>query len=201
MKEAPPPAGFPRLRRLSGEEVELWLNVTRGVAPRPGSAPPAHNVLMRDDNIKQPAPAEPLLPQPANPPSSLPNLAQLDRRMRQKLARGQAEVDAAVDLHGMRQQEAHRALHGFLLRSQREGAKLVLVVTGKGEGHDADGFGALSRTPGVLRRSVPLWLRAPEWRSLVVGFEEASRQHGGAGALYVRLRRLDRATGKRRGPS
>ena len=161
---------------------------------------PAHNVLMRADRIEEPAPAEPLLPQPAaNPPSSLPDLARLERRMRQKLARGQQEVDAAIDLHGMRQQEAHRALHGFLLRSQRVGAKLVLVVTGKGESRDVGGFGNLGGTPGVLRRSVPLWLRAPEWRGLVVGFEEASRQHGGAGALYVRLRRLDRTTGKRRG--
>ncbi|MGO9004728.1 MAG: Smr/MutS family protein [Beijerinckiaceae bacterium] len=197
MKEAPPPTGYFRLRRLSDEEIELWLNVTRSVSPRP-RAQPAHNVSMQADKIEEPVPAEPVLPQPAaSPPPSLPNLAQLDRRMRQKLARGQAEVDAAIDLHGMRQQEAQRALHGFLQRCQRDGAKLVLVVTGKGEGRDEEGFGS----PGVLRRSVPLWLRAPDWRSLVVGFEEASRQHGGAGALYVRLRRLDRATGKRRGLS
>jgi DNA-nicking Smr family endonuclease len=97
-------------------------------------------------------------------------------------------VDAAIDLHGMRQPEAHAALHQFLLRAQRDGAKVVLVVTGKGESRDETGLGT-----GVLRRGVPLWLNAPEWRSLVVGYEQASRLHGGAGALYVRVRRRERA--------
>jgi DNA-nicking Smr family endonuclease len=120
----------------------------------------------------------------------LPSLAPIDRRARQKLARGHMPIEAAIDLHGMRQQEAHHALHGFLSRAQRDGAKIVLVVTGKGESHPAEGL-----ETGVLRRSVPLWLRAPEWRSLVVGFEEASRPHGGAGALYVRLRRHERRKG------
>jgi DNA-nicking Smr family endonuclease len=45
-----------------------------------------------------------------------------------------------------------------------------------------------------LRKSVPNWLRGAEYRSIVLGFEEASRPHGGAGALYVRLRRRDRTT-------
>jgi DNA-nicking Smr family endonuclease len=99
-------------------------------------------------------------------------------------------VDAAIDLHGMRQHEAHIALHGFLGRAQRDGAKIVLVVTGKGDTRPAAGFDT-----GVLRRSVPLWLRAPEWRALVVGFEEATRPHGGSGALYVRIRRHERRKG------
>jgi DNA-nicking Smr family endonuclease len=200
MKDAPPPSGYLRLRRLSEEEIELWLNVTRSVAPRPGSALPPQSAILQRSKAEKPE-LPPASPAPAAknpvPPPSLPNLAQLDRRMRQKLARGQAAVEAAIDLHGMRQQEAHRALHGFLLRSQLEGAKVVLVVTGKGESRGEEGFGS----PGVLRRSVPLWLRAPEWRGLVVGFEEAARLHGGAGALYVRLRRLDRMTGQRRGLS
>ncbi|MGB7092558.1 MAG: Smr/MutS family protein, partial [Methylovirgula sp.] len=107
-----------------------------------------------------------------------------------KLARGAIPVDAAIDLHGMRQQEAHHALLGFLSRAQRDGAKIVLVVTGKGESRLADGI-----ETGVLRRAVPLWLNAPEWRHLIVGFEEATRTHGGAGALYVRLRRHERRKG------
>lgn len=199
MKEAAPPNGYARLRRLSDEEIELWLKVTGSVAPRPGRTLPVPKSSAQVSEAAEPMVSEAARlgppPPPADPPASLPSLAQLDRRMRQRLARGQAGVDAAIDLHGMRQAEAHRALHGFLQRCQRDGAKLVLVVTGKGEGRDEYGFAA----QGVLRRGVPLWLRAPDWRSLVVGFEEASRQHGGAGALYVRLRRLDRTPGKRRG--
>ncbi|HLH11433.1 MAG TPA: Smr/MutS family protein [Methylovirgula sp.] len=172
------------LRPLSEEEVALWLEVTRGVARRPGATLP---------DFGAPKPAKPsphqskevAKPAPTPPATRLPRLAPLEHRERRKLERG-SRVDAAIDLHGLRQQEAHHALHAFLGQAQRGGAKIVLVVTGKGS-RPAEGF-----ETGILRRSVPLWLKAPEWRSLVVGFEEASRTHGGAGALYVRIRRLER---------
>ncbi len=124
-----------------------------------------------------------------------PPFAPLERRLRQKLARGRAAPDAALDLHGMRRQEAFAALREFLARAQIEGASLVLVVTGKGaRATSEDG------TAGILRKSVPTWLRGAEFRSIVAGFEEASRPHGGAGALYVRLRRRDRAGQRKASP-
>lgn len=179
-----------RGRPLSDEEVELWLTVTRGVARRPGSIlPQSARSGPERPTEGRPPPSTPAAPMESRRPV-LPSLAPIDRRARQKLARGHMPIEAAIDLHGMRQQEAHHALHGFLSRAQRDGAKIVLVVTGKGESHPAEGL-----ETGVLRRSVPLWLRAPEWRGLVVGFEEASRPHGGAGALYVRLRRHERRKG------
>ncbi len=179
-----------RGRPLSEEEVALWLTVTRGVARRPGSVLPESRRAEPEKPAEGPR-SSPASAAPAeNRGPALPGLAPLERRARQRLARGNMSIEAAIDLHGMRQQEAHLALHGFLSRAQREGAKIVLVVTGKGESRPAEGL-----ETGVLRRSVPLWLRAPEWRSLVVGFEEASRAHGGAGALYVRLRRHERRKG------
>jgi DNA-nicking Smr family endonuclease len=187
MKQGEPPARG-SLRRLSEEEITLWLTVTRSIQRRPGSLVPELPRARPEKPAKAAAPVTAAVPPPPiRPPQrpSLPNLAPLERRARQKLARGNIPVDAALDLHGLRQQEAHVALHGFLSRAQREGAKIVLVVTGKGEGRAGNAF----ETGGVLRRSVPLWLRAPEWRGLVVGFEEASRPHGGAGALYIRIRR------------
>ena len=101
-----------------------------------------------------------------------------------KLKRGRLEVDAKLDLHGMRQAEAQRALTSFLRRAQADGAKIAIVVTGKGLTRDEG---------GVLRRVVPMWLQAPNLRDVVVGFGEAARHHGGEGALYVRIRRADRA--------
>lgn len=179
-----------RGRPLSDEDIELWLEVTRGVARRPGSIlPQSPRSRPERPTEGRPPPSTPAAPMESRRPV-LPSLAPIDRRARQKLARGHMPIEAAIDLHGMRQQEAHHALHGFLSRAQRDGAKIVLVVTGKGESHPAEGL-----ETGVLRRSVPLWLRAPEWRGLVVGFEEASRPHGGAGALYVRLRRHERRKG------
>ncbi len=194
MKETPPPHFKARLRRLSTEEIELWLSVTKSVARRPGASLP---------ELAPPAPAQtlPAVPEaPRSAPSGPPpapavcdsrapaSLAPLERRLRQRLARGQAAPDAAIDLHGMSRQEAFVALRSFLSRAQRNGAKLVLVVTGKGE----RGSG-IDTEPGVLRRNVPQWLHGPDYRSLVVGFEEASRAHGGTGALYVRIRRRDKA--------
>jgi DNA-nicking Smr family endonuclease len=110
-------------------------------------------------------------------------LAPLGRREKSRLSRGRSEIDARLDLHGMTQTRAHRALHGFLQRAHGEGHTFVLVITGKGK----VGGGEAAR--GVLRRQVPQWLSLPEFRSLVVGFEEAHIGHGGEGALYVRIRR------------
>jgi DNA-nicking Smr family endonuclease len=190
MKETPTHRG--RLRRLGDEEIALWLTVAKSVTPRPGAhlpdatSPPPH----KSAGGTSPAPAVVAPVKPSQSPRSLPRLAPLERRLRQKLSRGHAEVEAAIDLHGMTQAEAHSALHHFLSRAQGHGARLVLVVTGKGERTSGE-YGA----SGVLRRAVPLWLNAPEWRGFVVGFEEASRPHGGAGALYVRLRRREKRGG------
>lgn len=199
MNENFPSTRTPRLRRLSAEEIELWLNVTRGVARRPGIGSPPLPSPRNEPELQREAGAH--LPQGASAETRLspavrkapPPLAPLERRLRQELSRGRAAPDASLDLHGMRRHEAFAALREFLARAQIEGARLVLVVTGKG-------MRTTSRdeTSGVLRKSLPIWLRGPEYRTIVLGFEEASRPHGGAGALYVRLRRRDRpASGKR----
>ncbi len=124
-------------------------------------------------------------PNPAPLPAAPPPPG-LERKERRGLERGRLAIEARIDLHGLYQAEAHAALVGFLMRSRSAGHARVLVVTGKGgEGFSDSGFSER----GVLRRTVPHWLRGPELRGLVLGFEEAARHHGGAGALYVRLRR------------
>lgn len=176
-----------RPRHLSAEEIELWLHVTRDVRPRSGAKLPPEP----SRPARQLTPGD--LPQnrlrAALPPRSvLPPLAPLERRLRQKLQRGKVELQAIIDLHGMRHGEAHAALRRFLLQAQTRGARIVLVITGKGKAAKADGLGD-GVEGGVLKRSVPDWLREPDLRALVVGFEPAADIHGGSGALYVRLRR------------
>lgn len=138
------------------------------------------------------APAEPA-PSPAPPaaeapakraPRALPPLATLDRRARRDVARGKAIIDGRIDLHGMRQAEAHRALIDFVFRAHQLGWKLGLVITGKGGGLDARG-----EERGVLRRLVPHWLAEPSMRAMVLGYEASAPGHGGEGALYLRFRR------------
>ena len=195
MKDLWPPSRPQRRRLLSDEEIALWVEVTRHVAPRPGAARPSH-----------PAPPEPAPPTPAQarprpalapytpPPQArplTPPLARLERRLKQNLLRGRTQVDGVIDLHGMRQHEAHHALVRFLHQAQARQDRVVLIVTGKGRGQPRTGDG-FEREAGILRRVVPHWLAAPELRGVIVGYEEAAQPHGGAGALYVRLRRADR---------
>lgn len=185
---SPKPGGSHRLRRLSEDEIDLWLTVAASVAPRPGSALPARRVRPPAP-VREPAAPEPAsAPAPSRPARVLPPLAPLERKLKQRLSRGHSSADAALDLHGLRQDEALAALRRFLAGAQAEGCRVVLVVTGKG-GRMARDDDTPGRSTGVLRRLVPFWLAAPDFRTLVVGFEEAARSHGGTGALYVRLRR------------
>jgi DNA-nicking Smr family endonuclease len=183
-------------RRLSEDEHKLWSGITRSVAPlkrKPAgphhfeaTATPGERVpppRRRADPTAVRHPAAKTVIKPASKPV-LPVVG-LDRRQKQRLARGTETIDGRIDLHGKTQSEAHAALLGFLRRAQADGARFVLVITGKG---GASGPGS-SGERGVLKRQVPMWLRLPEFRPHVLAVEDAHAAHGGEGALYVRLRR------------
>jgi DNA-nicking Smr family endonuclease len=195
MKRPPSPsipelAAPPRRKRgLSEEERALWESVAKQTKPlrkRPRAGKPPADALVADSPLAVKPGAMPRRVGPAaiataqKPPT--PPLAPIGRRERSQLSRGRKEIEARLDLHGMTQTRAHHALSGFLQRAHSDGLTFVLVITGKGK------MGAESER-GVLRRQVPQWLSLPEFRSLVVGFEEAHIGHGGEGALYVRIRR------------
>lgn len=175
-----------RRRPLSREERVLWKAVTQTIVPRRKSSD------IDDESEAAPAPPTVVSPKPAKPqPVAVPPrvetrapppLAPLGRRMKQRVVRGKESIDGRLDLHGLTQSEAHGALLRFLRAAVARDARLVLVITGKGR---RDGEGER----GVLRRQVPLWLALPDFRALVIGFENAHIAHGGEGALYVRLRR------------
>jgi DNA-nicking Smr family endonuclease len=184
-------------RPLTEDEERLWAAVARSVRPlraRPTikpaikpAAPPVKAVASKPQraraSLTKPNAAKPAerAPQPVPHKAKSPSPAStLARRERQQLARGRAEIGGRIDLHGMTQAQAHDALLRFLRRAQAEGAKFVLVITGKG-GPGGD--------RGVLRRQVPLWLALPDMRACVLGFDVAHVGHGGEGALYVRLRK------------
>jgi DNA-nicking Smr family endonuclease len=176
----------PRRRRsLSAEEHALWESVARQVKPLRASRRLVRPQIV-DGETPTPVVSAPRASSPvkiAPPPKpQAPPLAPIGRRDRAKLSRGRQEIDARIDLHGMTQTRAHSALFGFLQRAHHDGLTFVLVITGKGKIGDTE--------RGVLRRQVPQWLALPEFRTLVVGFEEAHAGHGGEGALYVRVRRV-----------
>ncbi len=134
---------------------------------------------------KKPSAAAPNSSKEPPKSSTSPPVATFDRREARRLGAGRISVDARIDLHGMRQREAHGALKAFLARAQAQGHRHVLVITGKGGKREIDG----SFERGVLNREAPRWLSEPEFRAWVVSFTPASKRHGGEGALYVRLRR------------
>jgi DNA-nicking Smr family endonuclease len=176
-----------RRRGLSYEDRVLWTHVTKQIKPlrveasvapeEADEAPETSNPAAKHPpkfskpatHVKIAAPAKPSPPQPTS----------LSRRMKRSVARGKDKIDARLDLHGYTQHEAHAALLRFLRSAHDRDARLVLVITGKGRGGEI----------GVLRRQVPQWLGLPEFRALVIGFEDAHITHGGEGALYVRVRR------------
>jgi DNA-nicking Smr family endonuclease len=177
-----------RRRPLSDEERALWKNVARSVKPlrKPTEAveplpEPSPKSPPSKPRAKSAGPAPRVAASPKSPP-----LAPLDRRLKQRVARGREPIEARLDLHGMTQAQAHTELLRFLRRAHADGVRTVLVVTGKGlrsRDHSQD------HERGVLRRQVPMWLELPEFRLIVVGFDAAHVGHGGQGALYVRLRR------------
>jgi len=170
-----------RRRALSAEERVLWTTVIKSVVPLRG------HKTNGDDGERV---GGPLRPKPfAAKPVPIPPgqgkhlaLAPLGRRMKQRVARGKEAIDGRLDLHGLTQSEAHAALLRFLRAANARGARLVLVITGKGAREG-------SSERGVLKKQVPHWLGLPEFRTLVAGFDDAHVTHGGEGALYVRVRR------------
>ncbi len=202
---------------LSAEERELWEHAARNLDPlkrkkqrvlgaQDETEAPASARVSEPAKVKAQSPAqrpEPRAAKVASRPAAPPPLSELERRKTRRIGTGRIEIDARIDLHGMRQDEAHTALRRFLLASHAGGRRWVLVITGKGGSlrGEADGdYGANrggdGQGRGVLKRNVPHWLAEPELRSIVVGFTAAAIRHGGEGALYVQLRKRERTTGK-----
>jgi DNA-nicking Smr family endonuclease len=134
-----------------------------------------------------PAPAPPPGP-PKEPELRHGEAPGLEKRAKTRMRRGQMDIEATLDLHGMTQEQAHRALGDFLHRSQGAGKRTVRVITGKGGGKDLDSRGGPGR--GVLRDAVPQWLNEGPNRRMIRGFSHAAPKDGGQGALYVLLKRL-----------
>jgi DNA-nicking Smr family endonuclease len=210
MSKTPKPPGR---RHLSTEDETLWEHMTSSLDPLKKKKSRHHAAVPDPEDV---APflskstankgaakkagserTETKVPAAASARSKAPPaLNTFDRKAARKLRQGQFEIEARIDLHGMRQQEAHAALRRFLFSSFAKGRRWVLVITGKGatlrqRDDEAPYIGASER--GVLRRNVPMWLAEPELRAIVVSFTNAAIPHGGDGALYVQLRNPDKA--------
>jgi DNA-nicking Smr family endonuclease len=104
----------------------------------------------------------------------------VDRATAERLKRGLRPIEARLDLHGLTQAEAHRALIEFVEGCYGRGRRCLLVITGRGLGPEGS---------GVLKTAVPRWLAESSLRRRVLAVAAAQPRHGGAGALYILLRR------------
>ena len=157
----------------AGADRLLWRRAMHGVTPLPGRAAPA----------PQPPPQGSATVTPGARPLRLPPLDRfsgIDRANAERLKRGLYPIEDRLDLHGMTQAEAHSALAAFIDASRRARRRCVLVITGRGLG--ANGAGA-------LRRAVPRWLDEAGLRQQILAIAPAQPRDGGAGALYLLLRR------------
>ena len=182
-------------RRRDESDEGLWERVARSAKPldkgraahadRPKKEP-------QRETAKGDKPATRLAPKVAPKPPQTARGEVLNRQTARALERGRLAVEARLDLHGMRQREAHAALRHFLKSAQGKGRRHVLVITGRGTEPDARRSFYEAGERGVLRQAVPHWLEQADLANLVVSYAEAPRRLGGEGALYVRLRAAKR---------
>ena len=162
-------------RQLKDEDRSIWRAAMRGVKP----LQPAEKVAE-----ESPKPASRTVSSRVRPDwrrdnaKSSASPGTIDRRTLTRIKRGELAIDVRLDLHGLTQEAAHRALVRFIATSAGGGARLALVITGKGRGGE-----------GVLRTAVPRWLAEPPMRGRILAVTPAAANHGGAGALYILLRR------------
>ena len=183
----------PRLK-----DWHLWTEVTRTVSPlhperlaeEIAESPPLTEPAPQANTkpAQRPAPksngqaVRPHVPQATSPIRD----KSIEPKLNRKLRRGHVPIDATIDLHGLRQDEAHAALCRFVAARHARGDRTLLVITGVGL--KKTGWGQIEQK-GVLRGMLPFWLNEKTLAPLVAGWESAAREHGGEGAFYVRLKR------------
>ncbi|MCB1561979.1 MAG: Smr/MutS family protein [Alphaproteobacteria bacterium] len=187
------------------DETSLWKAATRDVQPLPGKHYRQGRILKSkpatgpiDHAREQIKPTGRSLSVPRESSLSERSAGQsgrggggggIDRRTLQRLERGQMEIEARLDLHGLNQAQAREALLSFITGNYSAGKRCILVITGKGRAR-GQGDEWWSPAPGVLRRKMPDWIaEKPEIAGMVVRTVPARPQHGGDGAFYILLRR------------
>lgn len=190
-------------RRLTPEEIDLWHRVVdqterlhpkakAATFPRPLPKPkPAKSPLPWMEGFSLGQNALPKLGGHDLKPVLVDHFSDAPPRMDKKafarMKRGKLRPEGRIDLHGMTLDKAQPALVRFVLSAQASGKRLVLVITGKGK--PADHPGPIPVRHGVLKHQVPQWLSIPPLAQAVLQINPAHFSHGGAGALYVYLRR------------
>lgn len=162
-------------RDLDPSERLVWNRVARTVTPR--RRPHGKGAAKPDPTASRDAFAAMMRLPPLRVASAPDPSGPVPRSTDKSVRKGRVEIDARIDLHGMTQAQARKALATALMRTAKRGGRCLLVITGKGP-----------QLEGVLRTQLPIWLAGPDLRPLISSFAQAHARHGGMGAWYVFLR-------------
>ena len=171
------------MRRLSAEERRLWEKVVESVRPiRPAPAAPIEDEPAAEPEPPASKPARKAAAPPPPQPPKRPGVT-LDGSWDRKLSRGLVQPDAMLDLHGHDLDTAWRLLDTRLEDAIAGGARILLLITGKPPGSERP----VAR--GRIRAAVGDWLAVSRHAGAIAAVRGAHPRHGGAGALYIVLRR------------
>lgn len=173
-------------RRLSAEEAALWRRVMASVRPL-GPVQPLPIASAPEPVKRKPAAVAGKPPVQAPVPKPKPSApgTTLDASWDRKLARGLVSPDRTVDLHGHGLNSAYLLLDQSLDRAIGAGERLILLVTGKPPRSDSE----RPHARGAIRAAVGDWLAASRHADRIAAVRGAHPRHGGAGALYIVLRK------------
>jgi DNA-nicking Smr family endonuclease len=181
-------------RRLDPEEHALWQKVTATVRPIAHRTPKTSLAHVEAAPAVPPASARKGRIPPPRVPAATPVAQQkplsdsLDGGWDRRLRRGGAQPDWTIDLHGHTLDSARRLLDNALDQALAEGVRVMLVITGKPPRGDDHGHDGRPRR-GLIRASIGQWLQSSRHASQIAAVRNAHPRHGGAGALYIILRR------------
>ena len=172
---------------MCDDDQDIWKQVSKTVSPLD---PEKAHKAVRPKLTKKTAKPEPkkssvpLSKEPQNLSFDTRDHSNIDRQTYKKLKRGDIQVEARLDLHGLNVIEAFDATNEFLLNAYNSGKRCVLVITGKG----IKNFGN-SPSRGILREKFPDWVEMPALKSKIIKIAPAASKHGGEGAFYVYLKK------------
>jgi DNA-nicking Smr family endonuclease len=156
------------------EDKKIWAAYAKGVKPLgraslPVPTPHPQHALSASSKRQESKTVS---------PAQIDFQAPLERSLERRMRNGEIVPEARLDLHGMREDEAHQALIDFIEGQMKNGRRYLLVITGKGCGGQ-----------GVLRARLKGWLAASLFAAHILALRSAAIRHGGAGAFYVLLKK------------
>lgn len=186
-------------RVLSSEEGRLWENFVSSITPiekkdnlelrklEVNEGYRKQNIFSSNTKIKKDLLSKVIKHE--KKPLKIHNFSQIDRKTLKKVKNGQINPEAFLDLHGMNVETAYQKVKEFLSECSERNKRLILIITGKGKRKEQEESFWMEYSIGVLKKTVPNWLREKDNNSLILGYTTAHKKHGGEGALYIYLRR------------